>query len=246
MQGVFRNPLASPYLLGVAGGATAAAAAVVVFGLRSIFPLPLAAFFGGILTAFLAWRLGRTELGLILAGIALGAVFSALTSFLLFVAAGQRRLEEILFWTMGSLSRADWAGIRLLAPAVVAGTIFLWALARRLDALSLGEEGARYLGLDPRALRRALLATAVFLTSSAVSLTGTIGFVGLVVPHMVRLVLGPSHRRLLPASAFAGGVFLVWADAFARTILAPAELPVGVVTALVGVPFFLFLLRRAP
>ena len=245
MQGVFRNPLASPYLLGVAGGATAGAAVVVVLGLRPFVPLPLAAFAGGLLSAFLVMRLSRTELGLILAGIALGSLFSALTSFLLFLAAGHRRLEEILFWTMGSLSRADWKGIGLLAPLVVFGALFLGAWARRLDALSLGEEGARFLGLEPRALRHLLLGAAVFLTASAVSLTGTIGFVGLIVPHMVRLILGPAHRGLVPAAALAGGTFLVWADVFARTVLAPAELPVGVVTALVGVPFFLVLLRRA-
>lgn len=245
MQGVFRNPLASPYLLGVAGGATAGAAAAVVLGLRPFLPLPLAAFAGGVLAAFLVMRLARTELGLILAGIALGSLFSALTSFLLFLAAGHRRLEEILFWTMGSLGRADWKGVELLAPVVIAGALFLGAWARRLDALSLGEEGARFLGLEPRALRHLLLGAAVFLTASAVSLTGTIGFVGLIVPHMVRLVLGPGHRALIPAVALAGGTFLVWADVFARTVLAPAELPVGVVTALVGVPFFLFLLRRA-
>jgi iron complex transport system permease protein len=244
MQGVFRNPLASPYLLGVAAGSTAGAAAAVAFG-PSFFPRPVAAFLGGICAAFLVWKLGRTELGLILAGIALSSLFSAATSFLLFLTAGNRRLEEILFWTMGGLSRATWPDVRLLAPIVAGGTLLLWAWARRLDALSLGEESARFLGLEPRALRRILLGGAVLLTASTVSLTGTIGFVGLIVPHMMRLVLGPGHRKLLPSSALAGGVFLVWADVFARLVLAPAELPVGVVTALVGVPFFLFLLRRA-
>ncbi len=248
MQGLFRNPLASPYVLGIASGASAGAALVIALGWSGPAALPLGAFLGGALAVALVYRLsqrgGRTSpLSLILAGIALGAIFSALTSLLIFLSAGDRRLSEIVFWLMGSLGRASWPYLWVMAPVVLLGSAAIFASSRELNALALGEEGARHLGLEPERLKRLLLGLCTLLVGAAVAFAGTIGFIGLIIPHLVRLVLGPDHRALLPAAALAGGVLLVWADALARTALRPAELPVGIITALVGAPFFLYLLR---
>lgn len=249
MQGLFRNPLASPYILGIAGGASAGAAAAIALGLRGPLALPLGAFLGGSLAVILVYRLAQTKagrssgFGLILAGVALGAAFAAITSFLLFITAGDRRLSEILFWTMGGLGRANWRYLWALLPVVALGTLFLQIVARDLNALSLGEEGAQHLGIEPERLKKILLGVTTILTSTAVAFAGTIGFVGLITPHVMRLLLGPDHRSLLPATAISGGIFLVWADAAARTVMRPAELPVGIITALIGAPFFLYLLR---
>ncbi len=249
MQGLFRNPLASPYVLGVASGSSAGAAAVIALGLRGPLALPLGAFLGGSLAVVLVYRLAQTKagrssgFGLILAGVALGAAFAAVTSFLIFLTAGDRRLSEILFWTMGGLGRANWRYVWALLPVVILGIIFLQASARELNALALGEEGAQHLGIEPERLKKILLGVTTLLTSTAVAFAGTIGFVGLITPHVMRLLLGPDHRALLPATALAGGIFLVWADAAARTVMRPAELPLGIITALIGAPFFLYLLR---
>ncbi|MFN3346876.1 MAG: FecCD family ABC transporter permease, partial [Candidatus Bipolaricaulaceae bacterium] len=244
MQGVFRNPLADPYLMGVANGAAAGVVATLAFGISFRAARPVAAFLGGVLAVFLCWRLGRRrrELGLILAGIALAAGFSALTGFLLLALAGTRRVEEFLFWSMGSLARVSWPELRILGPTVLAalGVLLLWA--RDLNALALGEEGALHLGVDPHRARRLLLALSTVLASSTVAFCGVVAFVGLVVPHMVRLLVGPDHRLVLPGAALLGGTLLVWADAAARTLRAPWELPLGTVTALLGAPFFLYLL----
>jgi len=249
MQGLFRNPLASPYVLGVASGATAGAAGVIALGFGGPVALPLGAFLGGALVVALVYRISRTRtgqtspLGLILAGVALGTLFTALTSFLLFVTAGDRRLSEILFWTMGGLSRASWRYLWAMLPVAGAGALLVQLTARELNALALGDEGAFHLGVPPERLRKLLLGIGTLLASTAVACSGTIGFVGLVTPHVMRLLLGPDHRVLLPATALAGGVFLVWADALARVAMQPAELPLGIVTAFFGVPFFLYLLR---
>ncbi len=249
MQGLFRNPLASPYVLGIASGASAGASAGIALGFQGPLAIPLGAFIGGSLAVALVYYLARTRAGrstgygLILAGVALGAVFSAVTSFLLFLTAGDRRLSEILFWTMGGLGRAGWPQFWVMLPVALLGTIFLQAMARELNALAIGEEGAFHLGIEPERLKKILLIVTTLLTSTAVAFAGTIGFVGLITPHIMRLVLGPDHRILLPATALAGGIFLVWADAAARTVMRPAELPVGIITAFVGAPFFLYLLR---
>ncbi|MFQ6090860.1 MAG: FecCD family ABC transporter permease, partial [Candidatus Bipolaricaulia bacterium] len=223
MQGLFRNPLASPYVLGIASGASAGAAAVIALGFRGPLGLPLGAFVGGSLAVALVYRLAQTKawrssgFGLILAGVALGAAFAAVTSFLLFMTAGDRRLSEILFWTMGGLGRANWRYLWAMLPIALLGTLSLQAVSRELNALALGEEGAFHLGIEPERLKLVLLAVTTLLTSTAVAFAGTIGFVGLITPHIVRLLIGPDHRALLPATALSGGIFLVWADATART-----------------------------
>lgn len=246
MQGLFRNPLASPYVLGVAGGAAAGAAGAIALGLPS-WGLPLGAAVGAFLAVSLAWWLSRPvggELGLILVGVALGALFSSLTGLVLFFTAGDRRFQEILFWTMGGLWRTGGWEVGVLAVVTGAGAVLLWLWGYRLNALALGEEGAQHLGLQPRWARGFLVGVATLLTATAVAFCGTIGFVGLITPHLMRLLVGPNHRVLLPAAALAGGIFLLATDTLARTALAPLELPVGIVTGLLGVPFFLYLVRR--
>jgi iron complex transport system permease protein len=249
MQGVFRNPLASPYILGLASGASAGAAMVIALGLPALWgqlALPVGSFAGGALAVALVYGLARARRGrpstltLILAGVALSALFSSVTSLLIVLSGEQMR--EIIFWILGGLGRARWSSLPWLAGIVLAGLLLLTPFARDLNALALGEEGAQHLGVAPERLKRLLLGVVTLLTGAAVALAGTIGFIGLITPHALRLVVGPDHRVLLPASALAGAGFLVLADAAARTMLAPIELPVGILTALCGAPFFLYLL----
>lgn len=249
MQGLFRNPLASPYILGIAGGASTGAALVILSGTQSLFLLPLGAFAGAALAAGIVYWLasGRDRktsiFTLILGGVAVGALFSAVTSFLIFLSSRGEHLAEILFWIMGGLGRATWLSTYILAPVVGIGTAVVFFFARDLNALSTGEEGAFHLGVNPNTLSRWMLLATTVLTASAVAMAGTIGFIGLVIPHVVRLITGPNHRTLIPISAVVGACFLVWADLAARTIVTPAELPVGVITAFLGAPFFLYLLK---
>ena len=249
MQGLFRNPLASPYLLGVASGASAGAALVIVLGLREAMggiALPVGAFLGGALAVSIVYRVAAARPGgastqtLILAGVALGAFFSAMTSFLI-VLSGER-IQEIVFWIMGGLGRASWDYLVWLAPTAIAGALTLGAFSRDLNVLALGDAGARHLGIDPDALNRGLLALVTLLTGAGIAAAGTVGFVGLITPHALRLIVGPDHRVLLPASALAGAIFLIIADTAARTVMAPIEIPVGILTAATGAPFFLYLL----
>ncbi len=249
MQGLFRNPLASPYVLGIASGASTGATLAILFGARSACLLPLGAFFGGALAVSIVYGLARGRdrrtsiFTLILAGVAVGALFSAVTSFLIFLSSRGERLSDVLFWIMGGLGRATWLSSAILAPIAALGIAAVVFFSRDLNALATGEEGAFHLGVNPEVLSRSLLATTTLLTSAAVAFAGTIGFVGLIVPHVIRLIVGPDHRVLVPVSAVVGGCFLVWSDVAARTVVAPAELPVGVITAFLGAPFFLYLLR---
>lgn len=250
MQGLFRNPLASPYVLGIASGASTGASLVILLNLRGALLLPLGAFIGGFLAAGIVYRLAQERskktsvYTLILAGVAVGALFSAVTSFTIFLHSGSEKVTDVIFWTMGGLGRANWAYVYVLTPIVALGSVILIAFSRDLNALSLGEEEAFHLGIDPEMSKRIMLGVATLLTSSAVAFAGTIGFVGLIIPHIMRLIIGPDHRYLLPATAIAGAVFLVWADLAARTVASPAEMPVGIITAFLGAPFFLYLLKR--
>lgn len=251
MQGLFRNPLADPYLLGIASGATAGAALVIAFHLDSYWgAVPAGALVGGVLAVAIVYRIAQTRwaqldtYALILSGVALAALFSAVTSFLLFYAGASQDARRVIFWILGGLGGAQWFYVLgLLGTLLIAGAVLV-LFARDLNALALGEEMAAHLGIEPRHLRKVLLLAVTLLTAVAVAVSGTIGFVGLIVPHMLRLIVGPDHRLLLPASALGGAVLLVLCDALARTVLAPAELPIGIITALLGAPFFLFLLRR--
>jgi iron complex transport system permease protein len=251
MQGLFRNPLADPYLLGIASGATAGAALVIALHLDSYLgALPLGAFLGGLLVVGIVYRVAKTRVAqldnyaLILAGVALAALFSAITSFLLFYSGATQDARRLIFWILGGLGGTQWLYVLGLGGTLLVTGVVLLLFARDLNALSLGEEMAAHLGIEPRHLRKILLFVVTLLTAAAVAVSGTIGFVGLIVPHMLRLIVGPDHRMLLPTSALGGAVLLVLCDAVARTVLRPAELPVGIITALLGAPFFLFLLRR--
>jgi iron complex transport system permease protein len=254
MQGFFRNPMADPSIIGVSSGAAVGAVTAVVYGLPiesiTLFgaTLPvgisLAAFVGGVVGAFLVYLVasenGRTPVAtLLLAGVAIQAFLGAVISFLL-LQSGES-MEEALLWLMGSLRLTEWTEVQVVALAVPLFFVVLLPFARDLNVLLLGEEDAHTLGIEVEWTKRALLALSALLTAAAVAYAGVIGFVGLIVPHMMRLVVGPDHRVLLPASALAGATFLVATDTVARA--GAAELPVGIVTAALGAPFFLYLLR---
>lgn len=251
MQGVFGNPLAEPSVVGVSAGASVAAAAVIVFSLdfAGSWTVALCAFLGGLVTTLLVYAMsrdnGRTEVvTLVLTGIAINAVANAGLSFLLFLADTSSR-EEIVFWTLGSFNGSRWPEVRVALPLVVVGVLASLLLARQLDLLALGDRAARHVGVDVERLRMVCIVLVALLTAAGVAFCGTIAFVGLVVPHLVRLVAGPGHRLLVPASALGGAVLLVLADLWARTAIANADLPIGMLTSLVGGPFFFWLLRRA-
>lgn len=250
IQGVFRNPLASPGLIGVSSGAAVGAALAIVFGFTvlGIWTLPLAAFSGGLGTAMVVYRFarrgGRTEATtLLLVGIAINALMGAIVSFLSFV-SDDAQLRSIVFWMMGSLSASIWPFIWVILPSLIFSITLMLRYSRTLNLLALGDAEARHLGVDTERARIICLALASIATGAAVSVAGIIGFVGLVAPHLLRLLLGPDHRTLMPASAFGGAILLVLADLFARTVVSPAQLPLGLVTAFVGAPFFLYLIER--
>lgn len=249
-QGVFRNPLADPYLLGVASGAGLGAAVALVFGASVPLlarGLPLVAFAFALasvaLTLLLARQGGRLPLvSLILAGVVLGSCFTAATSYLMLWE--RDNAARVLSWLLGSFALSSWSQVVTLLPLALLAGFVTFVSARALNIMQLGEESALQLGLPLEAFKVALIVAATLATAAAVSASGIIGFVGLIVPHAVRLAVGPDHRTLIPLAGLTGALFLVLADLAARTVIAPAELPIGVVTALVGGPFFLYLLRR--
>ena len=250
MQGVFGNPLAEPGVIGVGSGAAVGACLVIVLGFDALTPfaLPAAAFAGGLVTTAAVYLLSRSGnrsmvLTLVLTGIAVNAVAGAVISFLVFVADTSSR-EQIVFWQMGSLGGATWTAVGAVAVVLAAGTAGVLGMSRRLDLLALGEQAARHSGVNVERLRIAAIVCVALLTSAAVAYAGVIGFVGLIVPHALRLVTGPSHRYLIPLSAVAGALLLSGADLVARTAIAYADLPIGIFTALVGGPVFFLLLRR--
>lgn len=258
LQALVRNQLADPFLLGASSGASLGAVLVIVLGAGAAGAaggigaagVPAAAFAGsmGALVAVyaMARRGGTMTTGrLILAGVAVQYILSALTSLVLVLAAHPDQIRSVLFWTLGGLGGARWDELALPAAALLVGTVLLTALARPLDLLLAGEEGARTLGLDTGRFRAAVFVLTSLVIGVLVAYSGAIGFVGLMVPHAARMVVGAGHRALLPVAALGGAVFLTLADLLARTAAAPEEIPVGVVTALVGGPFFLWMLRRS-
>lgn len=250
MQGVFGNPLAEPGTIGVSLGAAVGAVAAIALGLDFLgnWTLPVMAFVAGLATVLLVYAMsragGRTEVvTLILTGIAVNAFCGALVGLFIFV-ADAAAVNQITFWQLGSLSQATWPKVLAVLPCAAAGLLLAPLSSRRLDLLALGDRPARHLGVDVERLRIVLILVVALLTAAAVSVSGVIGFVGLVVPHLLRMAAGPGHRFLVPGSALGGAVVLLGADLAARTLAAPAELPLGVLTALVGSPFFFWLLRR--
>ena len=250
-QGLFRNPLADPYLIGVAQGA--ALGAIIGFllpttrhGLGSMI-IPLLAFIGALLSTIVVYslaRVGRTVpvTTLILAGVALGALLGSIVSYLI-ISSGEK-MHGIIFWLMGSFSLSQWSEVKIVLPYVAGGIVIILLYARLLNVMQLGEEQAQQLGINVEKLKLVLLAAATLITAASVSFVGTIGFVGIIIPHAVRLIWGADHRFLLPLSVLTGAIFLILADLIARTVLAPTEIPIGVITAICGAPFFLYLLRR--
>jgi len=250
MQAIFGNPLAEPGVVGVSSGAALGAAAAIVFGVTALgsWSIALFAFGGGLLATLVVYFVsranGRTEVvTLLLTGIAINAFAGAGLAFLLFMGNTASR-EQITFWQLGSLGGSLWREVAIVAPVMVVGTVVAIALGRRYDLLALGERNARHLGVNVEALRIGSIVLVALLTGVAVAFCGIIAFVGLVVPHVIRMSIGPSHRPLIVASAVGGGALITIADLVARTAVPGADLPIGMLTSLIGGPFFFYLLYR--
>ncbi|MGH8046769.1 MAG: FecCD family ABC transporter permease [Chthoniobacterales bacterium] len=257
MQGLFRNPLADPALIGISSGAACGAVIVIVLGHQILPALPawaapwllaIAAFAGCLVATLLMLRLSLHDghpvvATMLLAGVAINALASAITAFVIFLANDQQ-VRDVTFWLLGSLGAAQWSKVALVAPIVLLGVAALPIVARALNALLLGESEASHLGFDVVRTKWLVILLSSMMVGVSVAFTGVIAFVGLIVPHAIRLVAGPDHRFLLPASALLGAALLVIADIFARCVVAPAELPIGILTAIIGAPFFLWLLMR--
>lgn len=254
LQSLFNNPLADPGIVGVTSGASAGAVSAIVLagafttGAAAQWVVPLGAFFSGLLVTLMIYvlaRPGRTTgtARMLLVGIAIGSACQALVGFFTYI-ADDTQLQTLVFWQMGSLGRVTWAQLIAVLPIFALGILLVVRLARTLDVLTLGERQAQHLGLNVKRARLIVILTTALLTASAVAFAGSIGFVGLVVPHIIRFIVGPGHRALLPVSALAGAILIVAADAAARTLNPPSEIPIGLFTAAVGAPFFLFLILR--
>ena len=251
MQGLFRNPMADPGIIGVSSGGAVGAVTAIALGISSAFymALPLFSFLGAMAAAFLVYGIalvgGRFSMAtLLLAGVAVGSFLGAVISAVIVLVPNNESLREILFWLAGGLEARSWEHVGLAAPPILAGLLLIVAMSRDLNLLMLGDDDARSMGVSVGMTRPVLLAAASLVTGVAVAVSGIIAFVGLVVPHMLRLVVGPDHRVLIPVSALGGGIFVVLADTIARTVIQPAEFRVGILTAFVGAPFFILLLIR--
>jgi iron complex transport system permease protein len=250
-QGILRNPLADPYVLGVSSGAAVGSALIVITGwglsLLGSWSLPLAAFAGAAVSVLLVLRLAQIRkhlqvTSLILAGVVVQAFFGAVLT--LIISLSPEELNRIQFWLMGSLALREWQHVEAVLPFCVGGFALCWLFSRELNLFALGDRSATHLGLSVSQVRLGLILLASLMTGAAVSVAGMIGFVGLVIPHIMRMLTGGDHRTLIPLSLLAGAIFLIWADALARVVLEPRELPLGVITAFVGAPFFAVILRK--
>jgi len=250
-QGLFRNPLADPYLIGVAQGASLGAVIgflmPMAWNVAAFGAIPIFAFIGAIVSTTIVYLLARRGktlpvTTLILAGVALSALLSSVVSYLVIFSGS--KLHSIIFWLMGSFSGAQWSEVLVVLPYVVVGTTIIIIFARMLNVMQLDEEQAQQLGVNVETLKIILLAAATLITAASVSFVGTIGFVGIIIPHTVRLIWGADHRYLLPLSIMTGAIFMILTDLISRTVMAPTEIPIGVITAICGAPFFLYLLRR--
>lgn len=251
-QGVLRNPLADPYILGVSSGAAVGAAFIILFGLQTtllgIWTIPIVAFFTALISLMVVLRLasvqGKYKLEtIILSGVVVSAFLGSFVS--LMVSMSDKVVNEIVFWLMGSLSLQGWSFIYVLLPYLIVGFTVLIAYSQHLNIFALGERQAAHLGIKVKRTRLIILIVSTLITAAAVSIVGTIGFVGLVVPHLVRLIVGPDYRVIIPITAIFGSIYVLWADTLARTLFSPTEIPLGVVTAFLGAPFFGYLLRRS-
>jgi iron complex transport system permease protein len=250
-QGVLRNPLADPYTLGVSSGASVGAAFLIYFGLQYAFlgqwTIPVVAFATGVASLLIVLRLaqidGKIKMEtLILSGVIMQAFLGAFVSFM--VSISKQVINEIIFWLMGSLAMRGWSYSLVIGPYLLIGFLILVGYARSLNLFALGERQASHLGVNVERTKLVVLIVSTLVTAAAVSVAGVIGFVGLIVPHLVRLLVGPDYRLILPLSAIGGGIYVLWADTIARTLLSPTEIPLGVITAFLGAPFFAYLLNK--
>lgn len=252
LQGLLRNPMADPFVVGISSGAGLGAALAIGFGigatvLGTLYAVPLMAFFGALATVFVVYNIAKTGaripmLTLLLAGIAISSFLSAIISFVM-ITAGES-LHALIFWLLGGFSTTNWNHLRVAFPPIIVGILVIYVFARDLNIMLLGEEQAQQLGVEAEKLKKIMLVFASLITAAAVSFSGIIGFVGLIIPHITRILVGADHRFLIPASALTGTIVLILSDTVARMVIQPTELPVGVITALFGCPFFLYLLRK--
>jgi iron complex transport system permease protein len=242
MQGLLKNPMADPYIIGMSSGAALGAS----IGFVLMLPVQLMSFMMAVLAIFVVYNIskvgGKVPVDtLLLSGIAIGSLLFVITSMIIFLAQSP---HKIIFWIMGGLWNASWEELRITSLMIILGILVLYRYAWKLNVMLLGEEEAHHLGVDIEHVKRYVLVFSALITAAAVSVSGIIGFVGLIIPHIMRILVGPDHRILFPASTLMGAIFLVLCDTFSRTIMAPSELPVGVVTAMFGAPFFIYLLRK--
>jgi iron complex transport system permease protein len=252
MQGLFKNPLADPFIIGVSAGAAFGAAISIAvldsyIAIDVFYLTPISAFVGALLAVYLVYNIAREKnrisvTNLLLAGIAVNLFLSALTSLLIYIYIADAR--RALFWLMGSLGASRWTEVQLVAPIIIVGVIAIIFYSKELNILLLGDETAKNLGVDTERVKKIVLFLATLVTAAAVTVSGVIGFVGLIIPHMMRLIVGPDHRILLPTSALMGGIFVIWCDAIARVAIAPGQIPVALITSILGGPFFIYLLWR--
>lgn len=244
-QGVFRNPLIEPYILGVSSGAAFGAALAIMF--KFPFSLQFLAFVFGFLAVFLTYSLSRINgqtplVTLILSGVIIGSLFSAMVSIFQYISS-EEQLRKLVFWLMGGLYNATWSDVRTVVPLILLGFIIIWFNSWKLNVLSLGEEEAKTLGVNTERTKLILMIASTLITSISVSVAGIIGWVGLMIPHAARLMVGPDHRYLLPLSAILGAIFMVVCDTVART-LSTGEIPIGIVTSILGAPYLIYMLRK--
>ena len=252
LQGLFRNPMADPYVIGISAGASLGASLAIAFGIGLsffglLYSIPLMAFVTALGTVLLVYSIARTGQGvpmltLLLVGIAVNSFLLAIISIIRLVSG--EAIHAIMAWIFGSLVACNWNYVKIALPFVIIGVALIYVFARDLNIILLGEEQARHLGVDTERLKRIMLASATLITAAAVSISGIIGFIGLIIPHIARILVGPDHRILIPSSALAGAIVLILCDTIARTIVRPAELPVGIITSLIGGPFFVYLIRK--
>lgn len=249
-QGLLKNPMADPYILGISSGAALGAAIAIILKLETAFigfsGISIMAFMGALIAVTLVYNIGRIRsqvpvTTLLLAGVAVGQFLTAITSLLMVIY--NRDMTKIIYWTLGSLSGKGWNPINTISIPIIAAMVILLFFSRDINIMLTGEESAKSLGVNVERIKVYVLLLGTFITSMAVSISGIIGFVGLIIPHIVRLIVGPDHRILLPASAIVGSIFMVFTDTIARTVISPMEIPVGIITAIFGGPFFIYLLR---
>ncbi|WP_308644279.1 iron ABC transporter permease [Oceanotoga sp.] len=252
MQALTRNSLANPYILGISSGASAGAVASIIlgiFGFLGYLGPSIGAFLGAILSSLIVFKIAHSGSGyssskLVLTGVAVSAMFSSLTTFMVYTAKDSSKLRSAMFWMVGSVGGAKWNNILLPFLLLIISTTIMYIFNKELDGILIGEDTSKTLGINTELIRKIIIIISTLLTGFIVSLTGIIGFIGLIIPHISRQAVGSTHKKLIPFSILSGGLFLIWADTFARTAFTPEEIPIGVITSFLGAPFFLYLLRK--